>query len=113
MNGCSATPNPGSPGEGWEYLKYLAKIKKIDEEIESMQKERKALIDKWIEAEHPLKTGDNVRINEYSHTGKRMIVSSRGVEFGYFGPAWKAFGNVLKKNGEPGANSGKWSQKIE
>jgi len=67
----------------------------------------------------PIKVGDIVQANGYSHAGKDMMVDGvtiamewrSGITGQY--PAWYSWGRLLKKDGTPGKNNANYSVKLE
>ena len=61
----------------------------------------------------PVKVGDRVEVNGYSHRGKHMVVL--GVAIKYIGRntiRFVAHGNILKKDGFPGEQIGEWHSEM-
>lgn len=67
-----------------------------------------------VESDCPVKVGDIVEINGFSHRGKSILVDRVNVRNN-----WKtifafiASGKVIKKSGEPGSQRGEWTQEID
>lgn len=91
---------------------YIDKVNDIDNQIAELQRRRSTVIGEMVLTHHPLHAGDTAIVNVFSYKGKPMMVDSVGVYNTWNGFEWYATGRVLKKNGEPGMNEGKWIQKV-
>jgi hypothetical protein len=88
---------------------YEQEIKKIETEIEALKTMRTASIRAMIKDHCQINIGDKVVINGYSYQGKTMKVES--VWFNSFGDNvanFEAAGQVIRKDGSPGEQQGRW-----
>lgn len=94
--------------------KYIQEIGRIEGEILRLEKEKGEELRKWVEERHPLKIGQTVEVNGYTHTGKKMVVEKRIVKRWYADKwEWKAYGKILKGDGTAGVQTGEWRERFE
>ena len=93
--------------------KYREEVVDIDRQIKDLYAKRRETIAAWIEAEHPVKVGDVIETNGYSHKGKKMRVAKRSIYDSFSKWSWKANGPILKKDGTEGLIEGEWQAYIK
>ena len=90
-------------------MDYEEKINDLKREIESLQDEKTRVMREWVNAECPVKIGDKIAVNGYSHAGKIMEVDSIYVKDLYSrGYCFLAKGRIVKKDGTCGTQTGEW-----
>ncbi len=99
---------------------YADEIQRKEDIILSLQGNRKELLDNWTRYLCPIKVGDTVKCNDYSYEGKKLIVervypTDRWVHAAKWDEKWSwvAFGPLLKKDGTPSKNYGKYTEVIK
>ena len=77
-----------------------------EEIISAAQEEIERIHSVIVKKFSPVKIGDIVEVNRYSHKGKQMQIVSVRLTFAWNSKngAIRATGRVLKKDGKPGAN---------
>lgn len=91
---------------------YKERIEEIDQQVKELYSTKRTLMKEWVDAEHPLKIGDRVTVNGYTYRGKTMIVDELYINQGWREWEWIAKGNIIKKDGKPGLQRGKWHKII-
>ena len=94
-------------------MDYIKEIEDIEEEIRILSHKKAKIIEEFISEKHPLKEGEEVIVNGYSHRGKKMIVKTRRIKKSYPNWKWGAEGPIIKANGEVGIAGGKWTQDVD
>jgi len=95
-------------------MKYQEETESINKQIRGLQSLRRQILNKWTEAEHPLKVGDVVEVNSFFFRGEKIKVREVSVNKGRAsGWAWIAIGPILKKDGSLGLRDGVWTSMVE
>ena len=80
--------------------KLLEEINKADLDIDRLKKDKKILLEKYLEEICPIQIGQKVEVRGYSNQGKMMIVDRRRMVSGFDNNyGWEVSGKVIKKNG--------------
>lgn len=80
----------------------------IKDEIVQMRRQADSALKELKDILSPVKVGDVVTVNGYSHKGKRMLVTRVWAELSSYRKeeiVIRVCGDVLKKDGMPGLNS--------
>ena len=92
----------------------IQKLKDIKKQITDIMARRELCAEEIVRNHAPIKIGDIVEANGYSHTGKNMIVNHVYLTEHFNGTfLWAATGKIIKKDGSSGHNDGKWSQEVD
>ncbi len=77
-------------------------LMKLKREVNEAQK-RLQNFQQDCRVEAPVQRGDKTKIDGYSYRSQKMEITGINIHFDFSGQLyWKAHGQVLKKNGEPG-----------
>ena len=92
-------------------MKELYRILDDQKLLASELKHHKAYI---CQQHHPLKIGDEVVVNDWSHKGKEIVVDRVWLHDDFFNKYdFRASGKVKKKDGSLGKQIGEWHNKNE
>ena len=93
-------------------IDYGKQLDEIRNRIEALENEYAKVKMEWVRKYHPLKVGDVVEITGVAYRGKQMRVISVGIAKSIGKYVWFANGGVLKKDGTPGFQAGRWEQNV-
>lgn len=92
----------------------VQKLKDIKKQITDIMAQRELCAEEIVRKHAPVKIGDIVETNGYSYQGKNMIVDHVYLTEHFNGTfLWAATGRIIKNDGSPGNNNGKWSQEVD
>lgn len=99
---------------------YANAIVKTEEEVLTLNRHERRLREEWVKECCPLKVGEIILCNDYSHEGKSIKIEKVDItDHLTHGVAWDcrwkwiASGPVLKKDGTPGLNYSVYSVAVE
>lgn len=91
----------------------MQELAELKGELRQVQQKIRDLEQRIIDEHVPVKTGEVVEVNGYSHRGKKMVVTRISPRHSHKNFEYVARGQILKADGTQGVNVGEYSGVLE